>query len=111
MEPEERNAVAREILTIRAYPGVTQVPLLRLPFPSRQPAITHLLRQYLNTDDKLRDALEAAREGEEQGEGSRKRKKKSKTKTFRRRNSNRKSNRRYRKRSRRKPTRKKRRIK
>ena len=86
MNPEERQQLAREILTIRPYPRVSQFRLHQLPYPDRQTTINDLLRRpEIDTDDKLRDVYQQALEFREnnRGRGIRKRRK-SKRRTARR---------------------------
>jgi len=78
MNPEEREQLAREILTIRPYPRVSQFRLHQLPYPARQTTINDLLRRpEIDTDDKLRDVHQQALEFREnnRGRGIRKRRK------------------------------------
>ena len=86
MNPEERQQLAREILTIRPYPRVSQFRLHQLPYPEQQTTINYLLRRReIDTDDKLRDVYQQALEFREnnRGRGIRKRRK-SKRRTARR---------------------------
>ena len=86
MNPEERQQLAREILTIRPFPRVSQFRLHQLPYPARQTTINDLLRRpEIDTDDKLRDVYQQALEFREnnRGRGIRKHRK-SKRRTARR---------------------------